>query len=223
MDDIFLEIPTNKIYARPNENGVVVKLFSSVFEEPTEDDILIEEGHEDYHAHVHLKYNLFTEDEPKVYQYKIVKKRMIKRTNEEIEQSREDLLPPISQLQKEKQEENKKALAKFLEEHPMTWKDGKKYGVTEQDQFEINLNLAQYQLAVAAGVPAKIEWHSQKAACVEWEVSDFTEFALAITSYVYPYLRHQEAIKTAIYACTTRQEVADIIIDYDSVGKEVTE
>jgi hypothetical protein len=57
MDNIIYEAPEpRRIYARMDETGVVLRFFSSVFEEPGEDDILIEEGHEEYHAHVHLKY-----------------------------------------------------------------------------------------------------------------------------------------------------------------------
>lgn len=51
----------NKIYARTNEIGIVANLFSSVFEQPLESDIFIEEGNEEYHAHVHLKYIAFDE------------------------------------------------------------------------------------------------------------------------------------------------------------------
>ena len=53
---------TNKIYARKNDNNnIVIKLFSSVFEENLNTDFLIEEGNADYHAHVHLKYQLTDE------------------------------------------------------------------------------------------------------------------------------------------------------------------
>ena len=64
-----MDIITNKIYATSDSTGTVVKLFSSVFETPQEGDILIEEGNEDYHAHVHLKYQLV--DEYGRYNYRI--------------------------------------------------------------------------------------------------------------------------------------------------------
>lgn len=60
---------TNKIYARPDDNGAVVKLFSSVFEQPTDGDTFVEEGCEDYHAHVHLKYKI--KDEHGRYNYRV--------------------------------------------------------------------------------------------------------------------------------------------------------
>lgn len=43
---------------------------------------------------------------------------------------------------------------------------------------------------------------------------------MAISTYVYPYRRYQESIKTAIYAAATAQEVRAIVIDYS--GVEVT-
>lgn len=76
-----METMTNKIYARLNEKNVVIKLFSSVFEKPVEEDKLIEEGNEDYHAHVHLKYELV--DMNGDYNYKFENEKMIELTEEE--------------------------------------------------------------------------------------------------------------------------------------------
>lgn len=76
-----METMTNKIYARLNENNVVIKLFSSVFEQPVEGDKLVEEGNEEYHAHVHLKYELV--DMNGDYNYKFEDEKMIELTDEE--------------------------------------------------------------------------------------------------------------------------------------------
>lgn len=72
---------TNKIYARLNEDNIVVKLFSSVFETPLETDLMVEEGNEDYHAHVHLKYQLI--DMNGDYNYKFENEKMVELTDEE--------------------------------------------------------------------------------------------------------------------------------------------
>lgn len=72
---------TNKIYARLNEDNIVVKLFSNVFETPLETDLMVEEGNEDYHAHVHLKYQLI--DMNGDYNYKFENEKMIELTDEE--------------------------------------------------------------------------------------------------------------------------------------------
>ena len=50
-----------------------------------------------------------------------------------------------------KQEKNKLLFAEYLASHPLTWTDGKEYGITMEDQSEISLNLSQYQIAIQAG------------------------------------------------------------------------
>nr|WP_297177131.1 hypothetical protein [uncultured Agathobaculum sp.] len=126
-----------------------------------------------------------------------------------------------SQLDAEKaakQAQNKQALADWLAAHPLTWTDGNVYGVTEEDQNEMSLNLAQYQLAVAAEQPAVLEWHAQKQQCHSFTIEEYTALSLAIAAYVYPYRRYQETVKEAIYAAESKDELDAIEIDYGSVG-----
>ena len=124
----------------------------------------------------------------------------------------------LDALRAAKQDANKKALADWLAAHPLTWTDGKIYGVTEQDQTEMAINLAQYQLAAAAGQPAALEWHAQKQQCHTFTIDEYTALSLAIAAYVYPYRRYQEQVKAAIYAAESEAEIGAIEIDYGSVG-----
>ena len=124
----------------------------------------------------------------------------------------------LDTLRAAKQEVNKKVLADWLAAHPLTWTDGKVYGVTEQDQTEMAINLAQYQLATAAGQPAVLEWHAQKQQCHTFTIEQYTALSLAIAAYVYPYRRYQEQVKAAIYAAQSKEELDAIEIDYGSVG-----
>lgn len=124
----------------------------------------------------------------------------------------------LAAVQQARQTENKAALAEWLTTHPLLWTDGNVYGVTEKDQQEMALNLMQYQLAVQAGQSKVLEWHTQKKSCRVFELEDFTALSLAIADYVYPYLRYQESVKEAIYQAQTAEEVADVKIDYASVG-----
>lgn len=128
--------------------------------------------------------------------------------------------PPVDLdvLRAAKQEQNKKALADWLAAHPLTWTDGKVYGVTEQDQTEMAINLAQYQLAAAAGQPAVLEWHAQKQQCHTFTIEQYTALSMAIAAYVYPYRRYQEQVKAAIYAAESEAEIGAIQIDYGSVS-----
>ena len=124
----------------------------------------------------------------------------------------------LDALRAAKQEQNKAALADWLAAHPLTWTDGKIYGVTEQDQTEMAINLAQYQLAAAAGQPAALEWHAQKQQCHTFTIDEYTALSLAIAAYVYPYRRYQEQVKAAIYAAQSKEELDAIEIDYGGVS-----
>ena len=124
----------------------------------------------------------------------------------------------LDALRAAKQEQNKKALANWLAAHPLTWTDGKVYGVTEEDQNEMAINLAQYQLAIAAGQPAELEWHAQKQQCHTFTIDEYTALSLAIAAYVYPYRRYQEQVKAAIYAAKSKEELDAIEIDYSGVS-----
>lgn len=124
---------------------------------------------------------------------------------------------PLSEIQSARQEENKAALAAWLAAHPLTWTDGKRYGVEEQDQNELALNLMQYQVNKAAGQPAVLEWHAQKEECRAFEEAEYTALSMAISAYVYPYRRYQEKVKAAIYDSQTAEAVEAVVIDYASV------
>lgn len=124
----------------------------------------------------------------------------------------------LDTLRAAKQEQNKQALADWLAAHPLTWTDGNVYGVTEEDQNEMAINLAQYQLAVAAEQPAVLEWHAQKKQCHAFTIEQYTALSLAIAAYVYPYRRYQEQVKAAIYTAESEAEIHAIKIDYGSVG-----
>lgn len=124
---------------------------------------------------------------------------------------------PLSEIQSARQEENKAALAAWLAAHPLTWTDGKRYGVEEQDQNELALNLMQYQVNKASGQPAVLEWHAQKEECRAFEEAEYTALSMAISAYVYPYRRYQEKVKAAIYDSQTAEAVEAVVIDYAGV------
>lgn len=115
-----------------------------------------------------------------------------------------------------KQEENKAQFAMYLVTHPLTWVDGKEYGVTEADQSEISLNLNQYQIAVQAGVDAPtLEWHARHEECRPWSLEQLVALSLAISNVVYPQYHKMQQYKTAIYGCTSLEELELVKINYE--------
>ena len=121
----------------------------------------------------------------------------------------------LERAKESKQNENKCAFANFLASHPITWTDGKKYGVTLEDQNEIALNLSQYQIQVAAGVEKPtLEWHAIKESCVAWSYEDLSALVLAISEYVYPWFHKMNAYKEQIFAVEEVKDLDSIVIDY---------
>lgn len=216
----------NKHYVKTDDNGVVIDAFSDgpLYNKSTDGYICFNaEG--SYQLRLKFKDEedniVFSEENAPItnwngiYIYKFVDGFFVKRTEEEMKPDYEAMLPSLDSVKNEKQKMNKVALAEFLKNNPITFTDGKKYSVDLESQQEMALNMLQYQATTSAGQEATLQWHSIKAECTNWSLEDFTALTIAITNFVYPYLRQQESIKTAIYACTTCDEVAAIEIKYE--------
>ena len=121
----------------------------------------------------------------------------------------------LEETQNAKQNENNEKLAAFLAANPLTWSDGKKYGVSLADQNEIAMNILSYQMAVEAGIPNPIlEWHAVHEACVPWTLENLSALSLYIRQYVYPWYQLNQTYKTQIFACTETKQVQAIELVY---------
>lgn len=214
-----LETKKSKVYVMANDKGHITRCEGGY---TTPEDLTgwvqIDEGAGDKYNLCQSHYfdgGLHTSDG--IPRYKLVDGKAVERTEEEIEADRPD---PLHHAQYARQEENKAALSAWLAAHPYTWTDGKKYGVEEQDQNEMALNLMQYQAAVMAGQDAPLEWHAQKEACRTFTQEEYLGLSMAISAYVYPYRRYQEKVKQAIYSAKTAEEVDAIVVDYASVSNK---
>ena len=122
----------------------------------------------------------------------------------------------LEEAQYAKQEENKVAFASYLNSHPLTWVDGKQYGITQEDQSEIALNINQYQVAVAAGIEnPTLEWHAKQEECYPWSLEQLSALSLAISNVVYPKYHQMQEYKTAIFAATSIAELNAIELIYE--------
>ena len=123
----------------------------------------------------------------------------------------------LEEAQYAKQEENKVAFASYLNSHPLTWVDGKQYGITQEDQSEIALNINQYQVAVAAGIEnPTLEWHAKQEECYPWSLEQLSALSLAISDVVYPKYHQMQEYKTAIFATTSIAELNAIELNYET-------
>ena len=96
----------------------------------------------------------------------------------------------------------------------MTWVDGNTYSVTSEKQSLLTSNLALYQIALAAGQPFKLTWNTTGEECKEWTYENLAVLALAIGTYVKPFVSQQQEIEVAIRKCTTDKEIDDVVIKY---------
>lgn len=114
-----------------------------------------------------------------------------------------------------KQEKNKLLFAEYLASHPLTWTDGKEYGVTMEDQSEISLNLSQYQIAIQAGVESPtLEWHARHEECQPWTLENLVALSMSISAAVYPMYRKMQQYKICIYGATSLEELEQVELDY---------
>ena len=123
-----------------------------------------------------------------------------------------------------KQEENKKKMAEFLSNSYVEF-NGKQYGVSEEDQTEMALNYMQYQISTAASLPATLEWHAKKEACVTFTEEDFLSLTMLIKNFVYPYMNLMQQHKEEIYACTSINELnaIDLVYKLETTGTDETD
>lgn len=128
----------------------------------------------------------------------------------------------LDQAKYDKQEKNKALFAEYLAAHPLTWVDGKEYGVTQEDQSEISLNINQYQVAVAAGVEnPTLEWHARHEECQPWSLEQLAALSLAISNAVYPKYHQMQDYKTQIFSANSISELAAIELNF--ADAEVTD
>ena len=112
-------------------------------------------------------------------------------------------------------QESKILLAKWLNDNPILYTDGKYYSVTEEKQALLNGNLASYERAKSVGIEYPLKWNSTGSSCVEWEYNDLLTLSLTIAGYVAPKVAIQQNIELDIKACETMDDIDAVVIDYD--------
>lgn len=115
-------------------------------------------------------------------------------------------------------QESKILLAKWLNDNPILYTDGKYYSVTEEKQALLNGNLASYERATKAGIEYSLKWNSTGEECTEWNYNDLLTLSLNIAAYVAPKVAIQQNIELDIKACETIDEIDAVVIDYDRNG-----
>ena len=112
-------------------------------------------------------------------------------------------------------QESKILLAKWLNDNPILYTDGKYYSVTEEKQALLNGNLASYERAKSVGIEYPLKWNSTGEGCTDWSYNDLLTLSLSIAAYVAPKVAKQQNIELDIKACETMDEIDAVVINYD--------
>lgn len=120
-----------------------------------------------------------------------------------------------------RQNENKEALATFLNNNPLLWTDGFYYGVTEEDQNEMNVDFSIYQFKQSIGDNEwKLQWHSIKSACRDFTIEEFGALLNAIVEFVYPYRQLEMQYKKEIFSATSKEDISAIKLTYELIADD---
>ena len=112
-------------------------------------------------------------------------------------------------------QESKILLAKWLNDNPILYTDGKYYSVTEEKQALLNGNLASYERAKSMGVVYDLKWNATEQPCETWSYTDLLTLSLNIAAYVAPKVSKQQLLEVQIRNCETIEDINAIVIDYD--------
>lgn len=119
----------------------------------------------------------------------------------------------IEQIQKDKQEENKTAFNNYLLAHPYEY-NGKQYGITLQDQLEINLMLSQAQAMAIGDEEPQVEWHATTEVNESMSVSDLLAIQAGIKNAVAASYKKMQEYKKAIFDCDNPKELSEMTFEY---------
>ena len=121
----------------------------------------------------------------------------------------------INTRKNERIQESKTLLAKWLNDNPFLYTDGKYYSCTEEKQSLLNSNLASYERATNAGIAYTLKWNSTGEECTNWTYENLLTLSLSIAAYVAPKVSRQQSIEIQIKECSTLEQINAITISYD--------
>ena len=115
----------------------------------------------------------------------------------------------LEEAQAFRQEENKGALARFLESSSVEF-NGKLYGVTEADQNEMQAMVMQYQMLTQAGVKTELQWHAKHEECPTFTIDERVALVAAVKALGLPHMNKMQGVKQNIYNANSVEEVKKI-------------
>ena len=116
---------------------------------------------------------------------------------------------------------SKKYLADYLENHPLQSSAHNQteayYSVTKEKQDLMTQQYLSYQIAKAIDPEnAVLTYNATGEVCEPWNEAEFIQLIIEVKAYVYPLISYQQTVEKMIMDCETKEEVSNVIIDYNS-------
>lgn len=127
----------------------------------------------------------------------------------------------LSPLRLQMINESKIALKNYLASHPLYSNAHNKkydyYTVTEEKQSLLTSEFMGYQVLKTAGIETSFSWNAEGKPCEVWTETEGVQLIGEIRAYVKPLIEYQQKKEILINNATTKEELQNIIIDYDEV------
>lgn len=129
----------------------------------------------------------------------------------------EDLTP----FKLQKINDSKLLLKSYLVSHPLYSNAHKNiydyYTITEEKQTLLTSEFLGYQVLKSAGVETSFSWNAEGKPCEIWTEAEGVQLIGEIRAYIKPLIEYQQKKEILIKAANTKEEIENIVIDYDEV------
>lgn len=129
----------------------------------------------------------------------------------------EDLTP----LKEEKIKRSKEQLEIFLINNPLYSNAHNQtydyYTITEDKQNLLTSEFMSYQVLKSAGIETNLTWNAQGKPCEIWTEQEGIQLIGEIRAYIKPLIEYQQKKEVLIRNAKTREEIENIVIDYEEV------
>ena len=208
------------VYAKINSENFVTRVYSTCFEEKSEEDILIKEGTGDEFVHVGY-YQIM--DENNLFNYMFDGENVVSVTDEQKEQMLAEIkekydLKHLNDEKNKKIQLSKDELEKWLIENPLEIQikgvEDEKYSVTKEKQDELLKMIATIDVAKKMELDFTPTWNQTGQLCEEYTAEELNKLSIAIMTYVYPKIEMQRIFELEILKTENLEGLEKIVIDY---------
>ena len=208
-----MDMDFNRHFIRTDERSRIVYAFSDAFGQPLETDILINErggrhfrlildGGPTHENPVEL---IFDERNVPLLKWDAKARKIVRRTEKEIQADIEAMKPPLEVHQKDGIIQTHTILVEALQvpiEH-----GGRRFTVTKEKQNLLSAQLGLFGLNKQAGIPMELSWNATGEVCEPWEFPALLELANVIAGHVEPLAQMQREAEVRIIHAKNEQEV----------------